>query len=86
RRTYKPKMETRIRLTEKSCDEQYLRELFDELQRKAPKQLNILMKYLELSDYSSGRMQYQVSKSELLHRSSVTPAVLNALVGKGIFE
>ena len=86
KRTYKPKLEARVRLTEKSRDEQVLQELFDELQRKAPKQLDILMKYLELSGYSAGQLHRQVSKSELLHRSSVTPAVLNALVGKGIFE
>lgn len=86
KRTYKPKLEARVRLTVRASHEWFLQELFDVLQRKAPKQLDVLMKYLELSRYSAGQVQRQVSKSELLHRSSATPAVLNALVEKGIFE
>jgi primosomal protein N' (replication factor Y) len=41
KRTYKPKVETRVRLTIAARDEQRLKELFEELER-APKQLDLL--------------------------------------------
>ena len=75
RRTYKPKTETRVRLTAAARNEHRLHIFFDELQRRAPKQLDLLMKYLELSGYLSGRDIKEVSKAELLQRTSTTPAV-----------
>ena len=62
RRTYKPKTETRVRLTAAARNEHSLHIFFDELQRRAPKQLDLLMKYLELSGYLSGRDIKEVSK------------------------
>lgn len=44
------------------------------------------MKYLELSGYLSGRAIKEVSKAELLQRTSATPAVFNGLVDRGVFE
>lgn len=86
RRTYKPKTETRVRLTAAARNEHRLHIFFDELQRRAPKQLDLLMKYLELSGYLSGRDIKEVSKAELLQRTSATPAVFNGLVDRGVFE
>ena len=86
RRTYKPKTETRVRLTAAARNEHRLHIFFDELQRRAPKQLDLLMKYLELSGYLSGRDIKEVSKAELLQRTSATPAVFNGLVDRGAFE
>lgn len=86
RRTYKPKTETRVRLTAAARNEHRLHIFFDELQRRAPKQLDLLMKYLELSGYLSGRDIKEVSKAELLQRTSTTPAVFNGLVDRGVFE
>lgn len=86
RRTYKPKTETRVRLTAAARNEHRLHIFFDELQRRAPKQLDLLMKYLELSGYLSGRAIKEVSKAELLQRTSATPAVFNGLVDRGVFE
>lgn len=86
RRTYKPKTETRVRLTAVARNEHRLHIFFDELQRRAPKQLDLLMKYLELSGYLSGRDIKEVSKAELLQRTSATPAVFNGLVDRGVFE
>ena len=48
RRTYKPKTEARVRLAADASGEENLRRIFDELER-APKQLALLMKYVELS-------------------------------------
>ena len=86
RRTYKPKTENRVRLTTAARNEHRLHIFFDELQRRAPKQLDLLMKYLELSGYLSGRDIKEVSKAELLQRASATPAVFNGLVDRGVFE
>lgn len=86
KRTYKPKAETRVRLTEAACNERRLHFFFDELQRRAPKQLDLLMKYIELSGCLGGREVKEVSKAELLKRSGATPAVFSGLVDKGVFE
>ncbi|WP_296122801.1 primosomal protein N' [uncultured Bacteroides sp.] len=86
RRTYKPKTETRVRLTVAARNEHRLHIFFDELQRRAPKQLDLLMKYMELSGYLSGRDVKEVSKAELLQRASATPSAFNGLVERGVFE
>lgn len=86
RRTYKPKTETRVRLTEAARNERRLHFYFDELQRRAPKQLDLLMKYIELSACLGGGQVKEVSKSELLQRASATPGVFNGLVERGVFE
>ena len=86
KRTYKPKTETRVRLTEAARNERRLHFFFDELQRRAPKQLDLLMKYIELSGCLGGRTVKEVPKAELLKRSGATPAVFNGLVDKGVFE
>lgn len=86
KRTYKPKTETRVRLTEAARNERRLHFFFDELQRRAPKQLDLLMKYIELSGCLGGREVKEVSKAELLKRSGATPAVFSVLVDKGVFE
>ena len=89
RRTYKPKTETRVRLANEVRNEKRLQELFDELAR-APKQLDLLMKYIELSGIWGGdglkSFPKEVNKKELLLRASASPAVFNGLVDKHIFE
>ncbi len=87
RRTYKPKTETRVRLTPAASNERRLHFFFDELQRRAPKQLDLLMKYIELSGcLSAGGNVKEVSKAELLKRAAATPGVFNGLVERGVFE
>lgn len=85
KRTYKPKTETRVRLTAAASNEHRLHFFFDELQRRAPKQLDLLMKYIELSGCLGGK-QKEVTKKELLLRASATPAVFNGLVERGVFD
>ena len=87
RRTYKPKTETRVRLTSAARNERRLHFFFDELQRRAPKQLDLLMKYIELSGcLSATGTVKEVSKAELLKRAAATPGVFNGLVERGVFE
>lgn len=84
RRTYKPKTEARVRLAG-TADEKQLHILFDILSR-APKQLALLMKYVECSGILGDGIPKEISKKELLQRANVAPAVLNGLVDKKIFE
>ena len=84
RRTYKPKTEARVRLAG-TADEKRLHILFDILSR-APKQLALLMKYVECSGVLGAGTPKEVSKKELLQRASATPAVFNGLVERGVFE
>ncbi len=85
KRTYKPKTEVRVRLTAAASNERRLHFFFDELQRRAPKQLDLLMKYIELSG-CLGKVRKEVTKKELLQRASATPSVFNGLVERGVFE
>lgn len=62
KRTYKPKVETRVRLTIAARDEQRLKELFEELER-AHKQLDLLMKYIELSGVLGNQPKEVTKKS-----------------------
>lgn len=84
KRTYKPKTETRVRLSAAVRNEQRLKVLFEELER-APKQLDLLMRYIELSGVLGNQLK-EVTKKELLHRTSASPAVFNGLVDKAVFE
>ena len=86
KRSYKPRTEARVRLTPGMQDEDKLRGLFDGLAR-APKQLAVLMKYIELSGWgTSGTDLKEVTRKSLLEASGASSAILNGLTGKGIFE
>lgn len=85
KRVYKPKMETRVRLAPDARNEHRLHIFFDELQRRAPKQLDLLMKYLEQSGWLGGS-ERPVAKRDLLECTGASAAVFNGLVDRGIFE
>ncbi|MDY3266323.1 MAG: primosomal protein N' [Phocaeicola sp.] len=86
KRSYKPKTEARVRLTEDMRTEDAVRKLFDSLAR-APKQLAVLMKYLELSGWmQEGKLPLEVTKKNLVEASGATPSVLSGLIDKNIFE
>lgn len=86
KRNYKPRTEARVKLVNGEADEAYLQRLFNELSR-APKQLMILMKYVELSGWvARGYALKEVTKKELLEKSGGSAAVFNGLVEKKVFE
>ncbi len=90
RKVYKPKTETRVRLSPSLRNEEQLRFVFMRLSR-AHKQLAVLIKYLELSGYTSDDKEgkagiKEVTKKDLLEKSKATTSVLNELVEKGILE
>ena len=85
RRNYKPRTEVRVRLCSEVAHEEKLQALFTELGR-APKQLALLMKYLELSAFMGTGTLKEVSKKELLKQADVSANVFAALVDKRLFE
>ncbi|MDL2213642.1 primosomal protein N' [Bacteroides sp. OttesenSCG-928-J23] len=85
RRLYKPKTEARVRLAAGVATEDRLRQVFDELSR-APKQLALLMKYIDLSGFMGPSPMREVSKKELLKQANVSASIFNGLVEKQIFE
>lgn len=82
--SYRPKIETRVRFKDE-VDEERLKKLFTILSR-SPKQVALLMKYVELSKVLSQHEATPVSKSDLLLAAETTPAVLKGLVDKHILE
>ena len=86
KRNYKPKTEVRVRLQEGMRDDAVIQKQFDLLAR-APKQLALLMKYIELSGWmQEGKLLKEVSKKTLLEASGASVSILNGLIDKHIFE
>lgn len=81
---YRPKVEDYVMLTPEMESEEQLKTAFDVLER-APKQLALLMKYIELSQrYSSTPLE--VRKLDLQKQTETTASTVNQLVKKGIFQ
>ncbi|PCH93744.1 MAG: primosomal protein N' [Bacteroidetes bacterium] len=81
---FKPKTVSCVRLTKQAGNEERLKEIFDQLS-KAPKQLELLMGYVTLSN------RYQDDHSEVLKRelqesTSSSAGIINQLVKKEILE
>lgn len=86
KRSYKPRVEVRVRLTEGMQAEETVHRLFETLAR-APKQLALLMKYIELSGWGGEKKNpKEVSRKALLDATGATNSVFNGLVEKHIFE
>lgn len=86
KRSYKSRVEVRVRLTEGLQAEETVHRLFDTLAR-APKQLALLMKYIELSGWGGEKKNpKEVSRKALLDATGATNSVFNGLVEKHIFE
>ena len=80
---FKIPMANFIRRTEQTNDQDFLKRQFDLLEKKAPRQLDVLMQLLLLEkNYSEGKVPQKV----LLHKSGVTAAVLKQLLKKGLIE
>lgn len=81
---YKPRIETFVKLNPDFSSEEKLRELFDELEKRAKKQLDLLMAYVHFS-HQKGTAYGEVEKGDLLEKSQAGVAALDALVKKKIF-
>ncbi len=83
---YKPKRETFVSLSPVySGDDEAFKMLFDQLEKRAKKQLEMVMTYVRLSGYGLTEPK-EVKRSELLKQSKGTAAPFDILVGKGVFE
>ena len=81
---YHAKTETMISLDPQFTNEEKLHALFDELE-KAPKQMKLLMTYLNESHFLSATEVKEINKKELLDKCGCAPAILKALTDKRIF-
>ena len=82
---YKPRTETFIRLAEEYSGESRLTQLLDDLSR-APKQQELLMRFLEFTRFGSKESIGELSRKHLIEKAGTTTATLNSLVKKGVFE
>lgn len=85
RERFKPKTEAYVRPSEEYFQSNKLEDLTQELEKKAFKQLELLLAYLQYSQHFSGEI-LEVSKSFLLSKSGISSAILTALEKKGILE
>ena len=79
--SYRPKKEKYVELAAEYQNEEKIEALFDELKR-AVKQQELLMLYLQMSNYFANKVE--VKKTELLNKASSSPAVLKGLYEKGV--
>ncbi len=85
KQNYKPKTESYIKLTDDYYKEEKLHQAFNELTR-APKQLQLLMAFIEMSDHFNEDNLKEIKKTDLLKRSKISSSICNALVDRNIFE
>lgn len=82
---YKPKFEQYVKLSGNlGDDEPSLKKVFDEL-GNAPKQLELLMVYVQLSRVFTDKV-LEVKKTVLQKAAKTSPATLNSLLEKKVFE
>jgi primosomal protein N' (replication factor Y) len=83
---YKPLRQSFVRLSKEYADnEEKLKEVFDELSKRAFRQLQVLMVYLTLAKGANGKAM-DVRKNDLMKNKEVTLSSLQSLVSKGILE
>jgi primosomal protein N' (replication factor Y) len=77
---YKPRTRTFITLNPIYHDQENLKELFEILEKRAPKQADAVLAYIKLS-----RHQKSISKNELIEESGAGAASIKSLTEKEIF-
>jgi primosomal protein N' (replication factor Y) len=81
---YKPLYETRIRLNPEFQPDESLRNLFDILEKRAFKQVEVLMAFIKVA-MPQGGLNSDISKKALLEQLHGGASALKALEEKGIF-
>ncbi len=82
---YKPKTETYVRLADGYNDDTSLQELFSELEKKAFRQVEVLMALITLSGFGKGQPK-PVLRGDLLKKVKSGSSALAALLEKGVLE
>jgi len=85
RARYKPKTETFLKLTEEYHQQEKLQELFNILEKRAFKQLEILMTFISISNFGP-KKENEVKQTDLKKHIKGATAAINSLVKKGVFE
>ena len=85
RERFTPKTLSFIKLTDTYSSEEQLHQLYDKLEKKAPKQLDLLIEYIQLSKIMSNN-PVEVSRKELFARIADADSKFKALEKKGVFE
>lgn len=84
--TYRPKTITMVTLNVDRDDKEKIHEIFNMVKR-AQQQEKALIAFLDLSKWMTNKGEKpEVSRESLLAKSGVSPAVLKAMVDKGIFN
>jgi primosomal protein N' (replication factor Y) len=83
RESFKPRAADYVRYAPAANDEGFLKSVFDQLEKRSPKQLEILMQFIRLCG-EKGRSE--VLKSQLLRQSGAGITSLQQLVAKGVLE
>lgn len=84
RQKFTPKKQIYVVMEESYHSQDKMNELMDSLEKKAKKQLQMLLSFINLSNFFSNNRN-EVSKTALIKNSGTSSAVFNALVGKNIF-
>ncbi|MFW5803917.1 MAG: replication restart helicase PriA [bacterium] len=82
--TYNPKTEKFVIIADQLKDPKVFNNTFSNLE-KAPKQLEVFMKYLELSGFHKNQQPKAIAKSKLSALKGFSPAAFKALTDKNIF-
>jgi primosomal protein N' (replication factor Y) (superfamily II helicase) len=82
---WRPRREKHLRITDNYASDEKLKELFDHCERKAPKQLEVLMQYIKQADFFGGQRK-EVKAETITKAVKNGNTALQALVGKGVFE
>ncbi|MBI2268854.1 MAG: primosomal protein N' [Bacteroidetes bacterium] len=84
---YKPRVQAFVRLNDAMGNESKLKEVLDKLEKKAGKQMEVMLAYIKLSRlYEKDQSTEWVKKSDLLKVVEGTESALKALVKKNIFD
>jgi primosomal protein N' (replication factor Y) len=82
---YKPKLEKMVSFSDTFQSDEAIRQLMDELGKRAHKQLEIVMAYISMRGFAKDQKKL-ISRDALLKRAGSNTTILKALVDKGVFE
>ncbi|MFO8129990.1 MAG: primosomal protein N' [Bacteroidales bacterium] len=83
---YSPKIETYVRLSKEYEDGEKMKQALDALEKRAYKQLQMLLSFINLSRNTQDAERKEIKKSTLIKSAGGSHAQFNSLVDKGILS
>lgn len=80
---FKPRKVNFIRLSAAAAGEDFMQDLFSKIEKKAPKQLHVLMSFMQMTQEKGKDF---LSKTQFLKQSNASASSLQQLITKGVFE